>query len=62
MIEQTMKVKMTIVTALIQIIKQVKENHLSDTFWKNCETHLVLPTGKKSPEVVDLLEQTATEI
>ena len=41
MIEQTMKVKMTIVTALIQIIKQVKENHLSDTFWKNCKTHLV---------------------
>ena len=40
MTEQTMKVKMTIVTALIQIIKQVKENHLTDTFWKNCETHL----------------------
>ena len=38
MTEQTMKVKMSIVTALIQIIKQVKENHLTDTFWENCET------------------------
>lgn len=46
MTEQTMKVKMSIVTALIQIIKQVKENHLTDTFWKNCETHLAFLRGQ----------------
>ena len=32
--------KMSIVTALIQIIKQAKGSHLSDEFWKNSETHL----------------------
>ena len=31
---------MTIVTAMIQIIKQSQNSHLSNEFWKNCETHL----------------------
>ena len=31
---------MTIVTAMIQIIKQSLNSHLSDEFWKNCETYL----------------------
>ena len=31
---------MTIVTAMIQIVKQSKNSHLSNEFWKNCETHL----------------------
>ena len=31
---------MTIVTAIIQIIKQSLNSHLSDDFWKNCETYL----------------------
>lgn len=40
MINQTETEKMTIVTALIHIIKQARNSHLSDEFWKNCEKHL----------------------
>lgn len=31
---------MTIVTAMIQIIKQSQNSHLSNEFWKSCESHL----------------------
>ena len=31
---------MTIVTALTQVIKQSKDSHLSDEFWKSCEPQL----------------------
>jgi len=40
MINKTKFEKMSIVTALIHIIKQALNSHLSDEFWKNCETHL----------------------
>ena len=40
MIEQTVFENMTIVNALIQIIRQALNPQLSDDFWKNCETHL----------------------
>ena len=40
MIEQTVFENMTIVNALIQIIRQALNSQLSDDFWKNCETHL----------------------
>ena len=37
---QTVFENMTIVNALIHIIKQAQNSHLSDEFWKNCETQL----------------------
>ena len=40
MTDKTKFDNMSIVTALIYIIKQSLNSHLSDEFWKNCETHL----------------------
>ena len=40
MTDKTKFDNMSIVTALIHVIKQSLNSHLSDEFWQNCETHL----------------------